>query len=252
MKKVALLFVCLNSPYWPYLKQVIEDCREHFLKGHQVDYFSWTDIPPEVNYGATVFETDPAPWPMPTLMRYTLFLRQEEQLSEYDYIFYLDADMRVVADITDEIMGEGLTAALHPMYAFRPGLRFPLEPNPNSTAYIKVPQHYFAGGFQGGRSKDFIAAMKVMKKNIDTDFKNNYVARWNDESHWNRYLFDNPPAVILDQTYIYPDSLIDSYYVPIWGYKPEPKIITLTKPFTVSKEGGEAARNFAEDLSKLK
>src|SRR5258708_32142943 len=94
--KVALLFICVNSPYWPYIKDVIEDCDKYFLTDRklncQVDYFLWTDMPPETNYGATTFPIAPAIWPLPTLMRYNLFLQQEETLKEYDYIFYMDAD----------------------------------------------------------------------------------------------------------------------------------------------------------------
>ena len=43
-KKVALLFVCLNEHYWPYICQVIKDCKKNFLPHHNVDYFVWTDI----------------------------------------------------------------------------------------------------------------------------------------------------------------------------------------------------------------
>lgn len=87
-----------------------------------------------------------------------------------------------------------------------------------------------------------------MKKNIDRDFFNNYMARWNDESHWNRYLQDNTPSVILSPAYIYPDSLIEEYYVKIWGGNFDPKIITLTKPFSVSKEAGDAVKNTIDSL----
>ena len=85
-----------------------------------------------------------------------------------------------------------------------------------------------------------------MKKNIDMDFNNNYIAIWNDESHWNRYLFDHEPAVVLSPSYICPDSLIDEYYVKIWGKKYEPKIITLTKPFSLSSQGAQEIQKFIQ------
>lgn len=255
-KKVALLFISLNSNYWPYFKQVMEDCKHNFLPQHKVDYFVWSDMPESEITGATVIPTEAIEWPAPTLMRYHLFLNQEEKLKEYDYIFYLDADMRVVQKISDEILGEGLTAAEHPMYALRKEYIPPYEPNEKSAAYIKRPgrvidengkprfkPYYIAGGFQGGRAEEFIKAMKEMKKGIDHDFdKLNYTAIWNDESHWNKYVFDgyNGPLIVLGPEYIYPDSLIKEYYEPLWGKKYDPKIITLTKPFSLSKEGGKA------------
>lgn len=268
--KVAVMFVCINQPYWQYGPAVIEGVRNYFLPGHDVDILMWADLAeyPEakdVTWGADkVFPTESIGWPYPTLMRYHLFLQQEEYLKQYDYIFYLDLDMRVVNIVGDEIFGDGLTAAQHPMYAIRQNLWYPYEPNPASTAHFKQPGKviekdgkalfvplYAAGGFQGGKTDIFIDAMKTMQKNIDTDFANGYVARWNDESHWNRYLFDNPPSVVLDPSYVYPDSMIDTYYRPIWGRDYTPRIITLTKPFTTSKEGGQAAREMIRDMQGL-
>lgn len=209
-------------------------------------------MPSDVSYGTNyLFPTEHTGWPYPTLMRYHLFLQQEELLSTYDYLFYCDIDMLFANTVGDEIIGNGLTAAEHPMYHLRPSFKFPLEPNPLSAAYIKVPQHYFAGGFQGGRAADFIKAMWAMKRSIDKDFSINYLARWNDESHWNRYLFENPPAIILDPSYVYPDSLIKDYYEPIWGQSFVPRLITLTKKFSTSKEGGDAVKQVTAAFKPL-
>lgn len=361
-KKIALVFICLNDHYWPYLAQVIKDCRQNFLPQHNVDYFAWTDFNGdskkkllttlekiiqdwreapqekkqehintllavfsqiirlyEVFYpkqileavaelqrqgmafkrdgskfwiesirpmndedvlmfhavaqnilmlsfndldaslkGVNIIDTEPVQWPAPTLMRYHLFLNEEEKLKDYDYIFYMDADMRVVAKISDEILGAGITAAEHPMYSLRSQYIPPYEPNPNSTAYIPRPgkvvvdengktrfkPYYYAGGFQGGPASLFIEAMKEMKSNIDKDFNNNYIAVWNDESHWNKYLADHAPSIVLSPSYIYPDSLIKEYYEPLWGRSYEPKIITLTKPFSLSQQGAEEINKF--------
>lgn len=255
-KKVALLFVCTNPPYWPFLRDVIEDCRKNFLTAHEVDYFTWSDMPEDTNYGATVFPIEPATWPYPTLMRYHLFLQQEEKLKDYDYIFYLDVDMRVVDVVGDEILGQGLTMAEHPMYSLRKEYVPPYEPNGASQAYIPrlgvvVNQDgkpwfkplYAAGGFQGGRADLFIEAMKEMRKTIDADFANNYIAIWNDESHWNKYLYGyQGHLTVLSPSYVYPDSLINEYYTKIWGRNYKPIIVTLTKKFTTTKEAGDDLR----------
>lgn len=215
--------------------------------------------------GVNIVPTESVPWPMPTLMRYHLFLQQEEKLKDYDYIFYCDADMKFVNIVGDEILGTGLTAAPHPGYFLDKKLYPPYEPNELSTAYIPRPgkveidpnstsqvkqrfvPHYYAGGFQGGRTKQFIEAMKVMKDMIDTDQKMGYTAVWNDESYWNKYLSQNPPSVMLNPSYIYPDSLIEEYYVKIWGRNFIPKLVTLTKWFSLSPQGGQAVK----DMTKL-
>lgn len=310
-KKIAMLFISINEHYWPYLRQVVEDCKKNFLPQHKVDYLIWSDMPetdtpeylkrlgelipakdldeikrqtqslgPGGNFfsreeikgtvdflrnlkEAHIFPTERIEWPAPTLMRYHLFLQQEEKLKEYDYVFYLDADMRVVDKISDEVLGEGLTAAEHPMYSLRPHYIPPYEPNRDSTAYIhrlgqiveeggkpRLKPLYLAGGFQGGKTSLFIESMRRMRDNIDKDFNNNYVAIWNDESHWNKEILEhaNPldghPTVVLSPSYIYPDSLIKEYYEPIWGKKYDPKIMTITKPFSLSKEGAENLNEF--------
>ena len=261
--KVGIMFVAINQHYWQYMKPVIDGVKQYFLPGHETEIMVWTDMQtyPEakdVNYGATVFSTDTVHWPYPTLLRYDFFLAQEEYLKKFDYIFYLDLDMRVVSIVGDEILGEGLTAAAHPMYYLRQPLWFPYEPNEKSLAYIKQPGYledektfrpfYAAGGFQGGKTDHFLAAMHTMKQKIDKDMDNGYIARWNDESHWNRYLFDNPASVYLDPSYVYPDSLISEYYEKVWGRNFTPRIITLTKPFSTSKEAGAASQQKLKNM----
>ncbi len=196
--------------------------------------------------------TEPIEWPYPTLLRYNLFLQQEEKLKEYDYIFYCDIDMKFVNVVGDEILGNGLTGAQHPMYALRKEYIAPYEPNPESQAYIHRPGQvtmdntgkprfmplYYGGGFQGGKSDEWIKAMKEMRTMTDKDMIKNYIPIWNDESIWNRYLFDNPASITLTPSYIYPDSLIDEYYTKVWGCNYVPRLITITKWFTLSKQGG--------------
>lgn len=264
--KVGVMLICINNPYWQYAYPVIEGLKQFFLPGHETEIMLWSDMPsyPEakdVTYGAKIFPVESVTWPYPTLMRYHYFLKQEEYLRKFDYLFYIDLDMRIVGLVGDEILGESLTMAQHPMYALRDNLYAPYEPNSKSTAHIKMPGRviekdgkpffqplYAAGGFQGGKTKGFIKAMKSMKKGIDTDLDEGYVARWNDESHWNKYLFDHPPSTVLSPAYVYPDSMIESYYLKVWGRNYVPKIITLTKPFSTSAEGGAAAAQMTQTL----
>lgn len=289
--KVAMIFICLNPLYWEYAKKMVQGARALFLPGHQTDFLFWTDMPETVeevgqkvvqafaDRGANiqdpkvvehlnsvitgvvelrgqkdiqVFPTEAIEWPFPTLLRYNLFLQQEEKLKEYDYIFYCDIDMQFINVVGDEILGDGITAAQHPMYAHRKEYWPPYEPNKTSQAYIPRPGKviddngkprfmplYYAGGFQGGKSDVWIKAMKEMRMMTDKDLTQNYIPIWNDESIFNAYLFKNEPAVVLTPSYIYPDSLIKEYYEPLWGCSYVPKLMTLTKWFTLSKDGGE-------------
>ena len=259
--RIAIVCICLNEPYWQYLSDMIASARKFLLKGHDIDFICWTDIPSNTSIDAKIIPTEPCTWPTPTLMRYHLFLKQEELLREYDYIYYVDADMKFVSRVGEEIIGN-LVAAQHPMYAIRKDYCPPYEPNEKSTSFIPRPGRvieeggqkryeplYFAGGFQGGRSDIFIQAMKEMKDMIDEDFtKNNYIPVWNDESCWNAYLFKNPPTVVLNPSYIYPDSLINGYYKKLWGKNYVPKLVTITKKFSITKENGANLKTTLQNL----
>lgn len=216
--------------------------------------------------GATIFPIEPIGWPMPTLMRYHTMLQQEEKLREYDYVFYMDVDMRFLNVVGDEILGERLTAVQQPMYAVRKEFWPPYEPNEKSTSFIKRPGRvvndngkprfmplYMAGGWQGGRASAWIKAMKEMKKKIDKDLNMNYIPVWNDETVWNSYLFENPDDrdVVLTPSYCYPDSLIEEYFKPMWGQDYQPKLVTLTKKFSFQPGSGEALQKTLSETRKL-
>ena len=267
MYKVAVVTICLNPEYHPYLGRMVASARKFFLKGHQVDYYSWSDMKTPLE-GITVFPTEPFKWPEPTLKRYHLFLQQEKLLEEYDFIFYIDADMIFVSKVGDEVLGESLLVAQHPMYALNRSFIPPYEPNPLSKAFIprlgrifeengkkRLEPIYAAGGFQGGRAHEFIEAMKTMRGWVDEDFANNIIPIWNDESIWNAYLFKLTPTgllpdsvIVLSPECVYPDSLNRAYYQRIWGKNFLPKLITLTKPFSLTAEGGQALNDILKKV----
>ncbi len=78
----------------------------------------------------------------------------------------------------------------------------------------------------------------------------NYVAIWNDESHWNKYLAEHPEKLrkVLTPSYVHPDSMIEEYYKKIWGRDFTPRLMTITKPFSLVKDDGS---NYAALTSNL-
>lgn len=245
--KIGLMFICINEQYWKFAKDIIEGARKFFMPNHDVEIMLWTDMPKEVEFGATKFKVDPISWPAPTLNRFDYLLAQEEYLKKFDYIYYLDVDSRFMNIVGDELLGD-LVAAQHPMYALRQIFKAPFESRKESAAYVDFPQFYFAGGIQGGKTPIFIEAMKEMKKTIDEDKAKNITALWNDESHWNKYLRSHPPTIVLSPAYVHPDSIIEEYYKKVWGCRYSPKILTITKAFSLTPEGQEKLKKELETL----
>ena len=146
--------------------------------------------------------------------RYHIFLSERERLAQFDFILYMDADCLVVDPIGDEIFSDGFTAVLHP-WDGRGGVenfKFgSLEPNPKSTAYVdrtKVTA-YYQGCLQGAPTEKFLAMAECLSKRIDEDTRNGLTARTLDESHLNRYLFDNPPTKVLFTAYCYMSGAVN-------------------------------------------
>jgi len=135
-----------------------------------------------------------------------------------DYLYYCDVDMLFLQEIGDEILGE-LVGTQHCCFI---GKRGTPETNPRSTAYVPFDQdmQYFAGGFNGGTSKEFLKMYNFIASNIRKDYSNGITAVWHDESHLNRYFIDNKPSVVLSPSYCYGEPLDIPY---------EKKILALVK-----------------------
>src|SRR2546426_445113 len=108
--KIGILCICLNRNYWEYVQEMLEGLNRYFLKKHdirdkyEIKMMVWSDIPEDIFNPdlVKVFATEPVEWPLPTLLRYNLFLQQEEQIENFDYLFYIDVDMRITDWIGEE------------------------------------------------------------------------------------------------------------------------------------------------------
>jgi hypothetical protein len=176
------------------------------------------------------FTKECAGYPNETLFRYHTFLREEWLLQKYDRLYYVDSDMLFVAPISEEeIFADGITAVQHPSYVG--GLGTP-ETRPESTAYLPEPRIYFAGGFIGGLTTDFLDMAGAIDEKIAIDNHHGIMAKYHDESHLNRYLFDHPPAKVLTPSFCYPGLPPHQYYLNVWkkaGVSFEPKLVAIEK-----------------------
>jgi histo-blood group ABO system transferase len=227
--RTALLVIATGEKYHQYVNPLLESAREFFVEH---DAFVWTDV----HVGASAIDAkfvvakEPLGYPNETLYRYHTILQQRSLLAKYDYLFYLDVDMRMVAPVGKEIFSNSITACLHPGYVNEVGSP---ERRPESMAAIpyNAKNKYFCGGFNGGFSGAFLGMAAELAWCIDKDTEKGILAVWHDESHLNRYLHDHPPSKILDPSYCYPEGAGD-HYLNKWkaaGINPTPKILALTK-----------------------
>jgi hypothetical protein len=203
--QIAFVLICTGTDYWKYLSPAIDSIRKF---APTADIILFADVPwfyeGVVNW---VYEEEKVDWiylphqgwPNVTLLRYHTILQERELLPFYSHIFYLDVDMRLVAPLGD-ICSDGITACLHASFIGQPGTP---EEDPRSAACVSRSQikAYYTGCFVGGETKAFLAMAEAIQKSTDADTAKGFIARWHDESHLNRYLFDHPPAKALGVDY---------------------------------------------------
>lgn len=152
-----------------------------------------------------------------------MFKSIEDELKNFDYIFFFNANILFIKEIGDEILPlkEDLVMVQHPGFFNKPKYKFPYERNRKSTAYIpkKIGSFYVQGALNGGKGIEFIKLINVLSENINTDINNNIIAIWHDESHLNKYII-NKNVKLLNPGYVYPEG---------WNIPFEMKILTRDK-----------------------
>jgi hypothetical protein len=163
------------------------------------------------------------PFPLISLLRYHYYYSIKEQLKMFDYVYHLDCDLEIIKPISCEILGNRVCVehpGMNKDYTHRN--LFPYDLNPSSNAYVppNLGNCYYQNCLQGGNSLEFINMCTILKDRIETDLRNNYIARWHDESYMNWYMAHNPPSKILPKIYAYPEK---------WEYREDTKILHLDK-----------------------
>lgn len=201
--KVGLVIMATGR-YISFVEPLIQSAEKYFCKDHEITYFIFTDGDLKESENVVRIFQPRLGWPFDTMMRFKVYAQSQDLLARQDYLFACDADMRFVGDVGSEILGKHV-ATMHPGFV---GKRGSYETNPLSLAcvYRHEGQHYFAGGFWGGTSQEFLKIAHTLAERIDDDLARGIIAVWHDESHWNRYCIDHEPTIILSPSYCYPEN----------------------------------------------
>jgi histo-blood group ABO system transferase len=190
------------------LRPFLRSLRRNFLPGHEVTVFLFADgtVSEEPNLRVIPVQHNQRPGMTPSL--YSTFVEHAAIFDGMEYLFHLDIDMRVIGKVGEEILSD-LVGTLHPGFHDQPRAKFTYERRPESTAWISPEEgtSYFSTAFQGGKTERYLCAARVMAERIDADAAKGITAVWRDESHWNRYLIDHPPQLVLSPSYCWhPDG----------------------------------------------
>jgi len=256
--KVGIITIATGK-YDIFVGGLIESCENNFLPDVEKEYIIFSDSDRlKSSERVTVVPQEKLGWPYDTMMRFHMFDSQREKLSEFDYLFFMNANLKIVSHIGEDILKTegtcGIIATVHPgvyvnlvtpNFNVNPGQQetsflnkklYPLERRKRSNFYVPFEKEflYFQGCFNGGETGKFLAMSKVLKDLMDKDLEREIIPLWHDESALNWYLNDKNPKT-LAPTFAYPDAGADignpsvDVYARIIRDFGNPKIIQLNK-----------------------
>ena len=221
--RICILTIATNK-YINFVQSLYDNIEDKFLPKVEKQCLLFTNHTCESSSNVKISQIDHESWPIPTLKRYNYFIKEQDFISQFDYCFYFDVDMRIDSIVGEEVLGD-LVATKHFYKINESPEQFSYERNPSSLAYVSFGEgkSYYAGGFNGGKTSEFLKMSQVIADRVNKDLENNIVALWHDESHINRYMIDNPPTLELSPEYCYPEPELGKYP------QHNPKIIALLK-----------------------
>jgi len=187
------------------------------------------------------------PWPLVTLHRYRTICEAAGLLRRsVKYVYYLDADLRVVAPLLPEDMEHPLIGVAHPGWFRHPRIPYGTPEYRRDHAFFYDPYTYrqygipyLASGVQGGEVDTYLDICKLLRDMIASEEQAGRIPLWHDESAWNwvvrdRLRFDLHTH-ILDPSYCYCPAHPHPDATPRIVANPEPRPHHPPKPLLKPK-----------------
>lgn len=228
--KLAILYIC-TGVYSQFFKGFYESSEKYLLVGvAEKEYFVFTDDmalskAPNVH----LYEQQCQGFPADSLFRFEYFLRAKQELKEFDFIYFFNANAEFRQPVNEEILPNETGLAMGLWYNYEkpwwsiwhifdlPAF-FSYERNKKSLAYIPPfgkDYKHFMGGLNGGRVDEYLMMIETLSHNIRKDFENGIVAIAHDQSHINAYMRTHQ-CKILPKELCWPEE---------WPASFEPKIV---------------------------
>ena len=213
--KLAVIFIGTNK-YLNFLPSWHEACEQYLAPNTEKKYFVFTDGQLEgVPDNIIPYYQEHLPWPDITLHRFGTILKAKDQLEEYDYVLFLDADMRIVDTVKEEDLfsDKKYIGVHHPCHfmGMNPHTKFPgaFETDSRSCAAISEEDDistYWQGCLWGGKVPDVIGMIEELDSRVKRDDEQGIVAVWHDESQMNKFFIENKSEVhTLGPQFAYPE-----------------------------------------------
>lgn len=207
--KIGIIIISTSERYNKFYKKLADNIKEKFCPEiENKKIFLFCDNSDYANFCDQFFYITHLPQHLTTLMRFHYFLTNRAVLEQCDILYYIDCDAEINEKISfEEVQPESqdqFVAVRHP-WANSNDNRWLTENNPKSTAYIENVEIYCQASFFGAYKDNFFKLAEQCNKEINENLSNRIIARWHDESHFNKYI-SNKNVKILDWRYAAPFS----------------------------------------------
>jgi hypothetical protein len=214
--KLAVIFIGTGN-YVNFLPSWYECCEEKLCTKIEKQYFVFTDgLISDTPENITIYNQEHFSWPYVTLYRFGTILKAKEQLQKYDWVLFIDADMKVVSEVYEDDLftDKDFIGVHHPCHYLnlQPHNKFPgaFETNSLSLASITKEDNtstYWQGCLWGGKVPKIFEMMEELDYRIKEDEKNNITAIWHDEIHMNKFFIENKENVnTLSPSFAFPED----------------------------------------------
>lgn len=229
--KLGIVMIATNK-YVDYWKQLVMSILDNTKELGNLELYLFTDQKDEmVAWGqrldkAIKIEITEIPnfvWPDATLRRFEI-INQHRSTFSNQYLFYLDVDMIINADLlkslAPHLVDSGMIFVPHPGFVtgrsfaqkfnmiHRPRVFLSIlkncgsagdwETNALSTAFVPKNERkvYLHGAFWGGERGSFFRMIETCARQVELDLDNKIIAKWHDESHLNKYFTQHGGKVL--------------------------------------------------------
>lgn len=219
-KKIAINFIGTGN-YLKFFPRYYETLMEYFVPECEKDFFVFTDgelgndIPDNITIidASEDFEIDKSHYSSDNwynlmynsiggLRRFGEIKKIEDQLKDYDWYVYFDADMHCCDQLItyEEFFNDDKSffGVQHPTYSTHWSKfcgHLPFERDEKSLSCVKendeIDGVYLQGCIWGGKVPKIFTLIDKLDQKIKKDLENNVMAKAHDESHLNRYRIDN-------------------------------------------------------------
>jgi hypothetical protein len=205
-KRLAIVTIATGAYYKAFFNDFQESVRANFAPGCDVTIYCFTDTPKPAGSPSEHIETRHLGWPFDTLLRFHLMLSIAEKLMAYDFVLYMDADMKAVGAANPKIFEAPLVAVQHPGFQHKPDLAsFEIDETQSTFVGPNARRVYVQGCFWGGEPSAVRSLIDTLTRMIDDDLERGQIPVWHDESYLNWYLAHHHFAIV-PPSYAYPET----------------------------------------------